>query len=193
MNPTPSSIKSNNAPPTSIYITTVPRSGKTATAITSRGAREVPKWPIDIGDVVRAYVYMDSIFFAADVKCELANPANLEDERTSYEKEMLELQGKLEKLRPCVVTGAEEEAGHNTRYRLCPMAGFHKNGSRQLKDELEEPASLLVRPVQTTCHNETFGAYAAYRFVPEWNDGPQYLFPVEVPRNTAFVSNYWFK
>jgi hypothetical protein len=194
MNPTPSSIRSNNAPPTTTYITSgVPRSGETATAIASNGAREVPKWRINARSVVQAYVYIDSVLFAADVQCQLANPANLEDERTLYEMEMLKRQGEFRKLRPCVVIKVVQEAGLDTGYLLCPMAGFHKNGSRQLYKDLEEPASLLVRPVQTTDNNETFGAYVAYQFIPEWDDGPQYLFPVQVLRRNAFVTNHWLR
>ena len=69
MNPTPSSIRSNKAPPIAILTTSgVPLSGESATTIASHGAREVPKWPIEVGNVVQAYVYMDSIFLAADVQ-----------------------------------------------------------------------------------------------------------------------------
>ena len=192
MNPTSSSIRSNRAPPTTIYTTTVPLSGETATAIASHGAREVPEYAMAAGSVVLAYVYMDSIFFAADVQCRLADPTNLEDDRTKYEEKMLERQGKLRKLRPCVVTEVVIEADETIRYILCPMAGFHEEvggGSRQSHKDLEEPASLLVRPVQTTYNNETFGTHTAYQFEPEWNNGPQYLFPIQVSRNDYYVAN----
>ena len=192
MNPTSSSIR---APPTTIYPTTgVPLSGETATAIASHGDREVPKYVIEVGSVVLAYVYMDSIFFAADVQCRLADPTNREDDRTKYEQRMLNRQGELRKLRPCVVTEAVIEAAGAIRYTLCPMAGFHEGGdSRQSYKDLEEPVSLLVRPVQTTYNNETFGTHTAYRFKPEWNNGPQYLFPIQVSRNDYFVANYWLR
>jgi len=197
MSPTTSSTGFNTDPPTTFYLTNVvPLSGETATAIASHGAHEVPKHAIDIGSVVRAYIYMDSIFFAADVQCQLADPANLEDERTLYEKEMLEHLGERTKFRPCVVIGSEPDPDAGTRYLLCPMAAFHEEeggDSRQSHKDLKEPVSLLVRPVQTTDDNETFGAYISYRFEPEWDNGPQYLFPVQVSRNRNFVTNHWLE
>ena len=190
MNPTSSSIRFNKAPPTSCYPSTgVPHSGETAESIASYGARKVPRRDINVGDVVKAYAYMDSIFFAADVRCRLVDPTNLRDGRSLHEKKMLEHQGKLRKLRPCVVVGVSSHPGEGTYYILCPMAGFHEGGSRQPYEDLKEPASLLVRPVQTTHDNKTFGTYTAYRFVPEWRDGPQYLFPIEVSRRDIFVAN----
>jgi hypothetical protein len=53
--------------------------------------------------------------------------------------------------------------------------------------------SLLVRPVQAIHDNETFGDYDAYQFIPEWNNGPQYLFPIQVSRRYNFVTNYWLE
>ena len=198
MSPTPSSTR---APPTTFYrLNVVPRSGETAESISSHGARKAPRWAMAVGNVVRSSVYMDSIFFAADVQCRLANPANLEDERTLSEKKLLERQGSglkegsdLSKLRPCVVVGVAREAGMATHYLLCPMAGFHEeegDGSRRSYEYLKEPASLLVRPVQTIHHNETFGDYTAYRFKPEWGNGPQYLFPIQVSRELDFVASH---
>jgi hypothetical protein len=49
---------------------------------------------------------------------------------------------------------------------------------------------ILVRPVQTTDINETFSPYVAYRFIPELDNGPQYLFPVQVPKKNSSVANY---
>jgi len=191
MNPTPSNTRSNRTPPTSRHLINVlPRSGVTASSIATNGRCEVPKYDIDIGAVVHAYVYMDSIFFAADVQSQLANPGNLEDERTLHEKGLLERQGDLIKLRPCVVMGAVRVSSRKTHYHLCPMAGFHDDGSRQRFKDLKEPASLLVRPVQATNDNETFGDYVAYQFTPEWKPGPQYLFPVKVMRDDLFVANH---
>ena len=63
---------------------------------------------------------MDSIFLTADVQCQLAGPANLEE--TLYEQKMLERR----KLRPCVATGVDGEAIEDICYLLCPMAGFHE-------------------------------------------------------------------
>lgn len=196
MNPSPSNPGSNRAPPTTGYLTgVVPLSGESATAISSHGVREVPKWAIDVRSVVQAYVYMDSIFFWADVKCQLVDPADraVADERVLHEREMLKRQGKLDnrKLRPCVVVEVDPAQNGKTRYVLCPMAGFHEDGSRQLYEDLREPASLLVRPVQTTHDNKTFGDYTPYQFEPEWNIGPQYLLPVEVTRGDLFVANHW--
>ena len=196
MNPTPSNIRSNAAPPTTVYHTnSLPLTGEieTATSIASHGARKRPKWAMEVRSVAKAFVYMDSIFFAADVQCRLANPANLEDDRTLHEMELLARQGELKKFRPCVVMGVDREGGEKTRYRLCPMAAFHEGGSRQSYNGLEEPESLLVRPVQTTSENETFGAYSAYRFQPEWDRGPQYLFPIQVSRDEIFVTNHWLE
>jgi len=202
MNPTPSNTR---APPTTGYdslTNIVPLSGKTASSIATYGRRDVPKFAIHVRDVVRAYVYMDSVFFAADVQSQLANPANLEDERTLYEKRVLERQGERRKLRPCVVTEIFRRKGRKTRYLLCPMAGLHDekgdgergkrkgDGERQSFEDLEEPVSLLVRPVQSINNNQPFGDYVAYRFKPEWNNGPQYLFPVEVSRNEAFITDH---
>ena len=194
MSPTPSSTRSSRAPPATFYrLSAVPLSGETAESITSHGARKAPRCAIEVGNVVRSSVYMDSIFFAADVQCRLANPANLKDERTLSEMKMLERQGSglekgsdLSKFRPCVVVGVAREAGMITHYLLCPMAGFH----RQPYEALKEPASLLVRPVQTIDNNETFGDYTAYQFNPEWGSGPQYLFPIKVSRELDFVANH---
>lgn len=194
MNPSPSNPRSDRAPPTTFLLTdVVPLSGESATAISSHGVREVPKWTIDVRSVVEAYVYMDSIFYWADEKCQLVDSTNRADERTLHERDMLERQGELgnRKFRPCVVIEVKPEANDKTNYLLCPMAGFHKDGSRQLYEDLEEPASLLARPVQTTHHNKSFGGYAAYQFEPEWNIGPQYLIPVQVPRGDFFVANHW--
>lgn len=191
MNPPPSNPRSNRGPPTTADHLTdvVPFSGKSATAISAHRVRDT----IKARSVVDAYVYMDSIFFAADVRCWLANPANREDERTKHEKKALRRQGQLRnrKLRPCVVIGVNTKTKEKPTYRLCPMAGFHKDGSRQLYEELREPASLLARPVETTYHNKTFGHYTAYQFTPEWEIGPQYLIPIEVSRGHLHVTNYW--
>ena len=63
-------------------------------------------------------------------------------------------------------------------------------GPRQSYEDLEEPVSLLVRLVQTIYNNETFGAYTAYQFKPEWGNGPQYLFPIQVSRELDFVASH---
>jgi hypothetical protein len=168
-----------------------PLSSRTATSIVSYGALNVPKWPIDIRSVVKAYAYMDSIFFAADVQSELADPANLADERTLHEKKMLKRHGDLDKHRPCVVVQFKKEPDQKNRYWLCPMAAFHEDGVyRQSYEDLEKPTSLLVRPVQTTNGNETFGDHIPYRFEPEWNKGPQYLFPIQISRKAHYVANH---
>ena len=191
MNPAPSS---DSVPPTTSYLTDgVPLSGETATSIAYGGIRELPKWPMDVGRVVKAYVYMDSIFYAADVQCRLANPTKLEDERTLHEQKRLGRLGKGvkdRKLRPCVVTKVIPEAGGKISYLLCPMAGFHGKEGRQSYMHLEKPASLLVRPVRTTYNNETIGTYDPYQFEPEWGDGPQYLFPIQVSRRHVFVTDH---
>jgi len=192
MNPTPSNTR---APPTTGYdslTNIVPLTGETASSIATHGRRNAPEFAINVRNVVRAYVYMDSIFFAADVQSQLANPANQEDERTLHEKRMLERQGEERKLRPCVVTKVSREKSGKIRCLLCPLAAFHdKNDNPQPFEKLSEPVSLLVRPVQSTNNNQAFGDYVAYRFRPEWKKGPQYLFPVEVSRNEAFLADHW--
>ncbi len=167
-----------------------PRTGETATSIATDGNYDIPQFPIEVKNVVRAFVYMDSVFFAADVKCGLVHPDNDADERTLHEEGILRRQGELRKLRPCVVTGRVDEGGA-THYRLCPMAGFHEEGgSRKRYKDLKAPTSLLVRPVEAIDCTETFGDYTGYQFTPKWHKGPQYLFPIEVSREDIFVANH---
>ena len=192
MNPTPSNLSTNRAPPSTGYLAGVlPHSGQTATSIATRGARKIRKWAVEVGNVVRAHVYMDSIFFAADAQCRLVNPDNLADERSLYEHDILVCLGERPepKIRPCVVVGVVKEADEKPHYLLCPMATF----SHQSYNKLEAPASLLVRPVETTYHNEPFGAYTPYRFDPEWDKGPQYLFPIQVSRTNDYITDHWLK
>lgn len=180
------------APPTTVGLTYVfPHTGETATSIATDGDYDVPKYPIEVKNVVRAYVYMDSIFYAADVQSQLATFGNRADQRTLHEEDMLRRQGELRKLRPCVVMRMDEDGDGEIHYFLCPMAGFHEaGGSRKRYKDLKAPTSLLVRPVETIDCNQTFEDYTGYQFIPKWRKGPQYLFPIEVSRHNIFVANH---
>ena len=79
----------------------------------------------------------------------LANLAELKDNRTFYEEKTLEGQGELRKHRPCVVVGAAREAGENTHYLLCPMAGFHEEGW-QLSAVIQSFRRTSITPCETS-------------------------------------------